>query len=145
MPMSDALAIAPVRGRPFPKGNPGRQSGSQNRVTRFASALLDDQAEALLQKAFEMALNGDGPMLKFLLSRILPRERTIKIHMPQLDKADDTVPVMEAIMRAIREGDISPSEGAALAVVAKENREAIDLVEAVKRLDDLQQKVRRQS
>ena len=48
---------------------------------------------------------------------------------------------MAAILRAVGEGQISPSEGAALAAVIKESREAIDLVEAVKRIDALKQKI----
>jgi len=64
-----------VRGRPFANGNSGRPKGSKNRSTVLASALLDGEQEALLRKAIEEAKAGNISMLKFLLSRVLPRDR----------------------------------------------------------------------
>ena len=63
------------RGRPFANGNPGRKPGSKNRTTLVAAALLEGEAEELVRKAIELAKAGDVAMLKFLLERILPRER----------------------------------------------------------------------
>jgi hypothetical protein len=131
-----------VRGRPFIKGNPGRKVGSVNRVTKVAAALLADEAGALVRKAIDLAVNGDVAMLKFLLGRVLPRERPIKIELPDLDFADDAVEATATIMRAVAEGNISPSEGAALTTIVKANREAIELADAVKRLDVLEEKMK---
>jgi hypothetical protein len=99
-----------VRGRPFVTGNPGRKLGSRNRATVIASGLLEDDAEALVRKAVELAKAGDVVMLKFLLGRILPRERLIKLELPRLDFADDAVEALVGcIMRAVLEGKISPT------------------------------------
>ena len=57
----------------------------------------------LLRKAIEMARNGDVVMLKFLLSRILPRERGIRIDLPKMDFADDAVEVLGQITHAATE------------------------------------------
>ena len=78
------------RGRPFANGNPGRKPGSRNRATLLA-ALLDGKAKDLVRKALEIAMAGDVGMLKFLLGRILPRERLIKLDLPRMDFADDAV------------------------------------------------------
>jgi hypothetical protein len=83
--------VPAVRGRPFADGNSGRKPGSKNRGTIIAAALLEGDAEALLRKAIEVALSGDVPMLRFLLGRILPRDRVIKIGLPQMEFADDGV------------------------------------------------------
>ena len=139
--MPDSNSISIVRGRPFAKGNAGRPAGSKNRSTLIAAELLEREIEPLVQKALEMARNGDAQMMKFLLSRLLPRDRTVQLSLPDFDHADDAVAVMAAILRAVGEGQISPSEGAALAAVIKESREAIDLVEAVKPIDALKQKI----
>ena len=66
------------RGRPFAKGNSGRRPGSKNRSSVVAASLLAGEKTALLRKAIELALNGDVPMLKFLLGRLLPRDRLIE-------------------------------------------------------------------
>ena len=89
------------RGRPFANGNPGRKPGSRNRTTLLAAALLDGEAEELVRKALELAKAGDVHMLKFLLGRILPRERLIKLDLPRMESADDAV---EAIGKVISEG-----------------------------------------
>jgi hypothetical protein len=104
------LPMSATRGRPFANGNPGRKPGSKNRTTLVAAALLDGEAEELVRKAVELAKAGDVPMLKFLLSRILPRERVIKLDLPRMDFADDAVEALGCIMRAVSEGSISPAK-----------------------------------
>ena len=79
-----------TRGRPFANGKPG----SKNRATLFAAALLEGEVEKLLRKAVALAKAGDVGMLKFLLGRVLPRERLIKFDLPHMDFADDAVEVL---------------------------------------------------
>jgi hypothetical protein len=67
-----------------------------------------------VRKGVELAKAGDVPMLKFLLGRILPRERLIELDLPEMNFADDAVEALGYIMRAVSEGRISPSEAAAL-------------------------------
>ena len=81
-------------------------------------------------------------MLKFLLDRILPRERSIKLDLPPMDFADDAVEALGCIMRGVSEGAISPSEGAALATIVKSYTAAIDMADVVKRLDSLEAQVK---
>ncbi len=94
-PLVTPLSAAP-RGRPFANGNPGRKPGSKNRTTAVATALLDGEAEELVRKAVDLAKAGDVPMLKFLLSRILPRERPVKLDLPPMNFADDAVVALGA-------------------------------------------------
>ena len=143
MGRSDTTPIqAPTaRGRPFANGNAGREPGSKNRTTLVAAALLEGEADELLRTAVALAKDGDIPMLKFLLGRILPRERLIKVELPSMDFADDGVVAIERIMRAVSEGQISPSEGAALATLVKSYTAAIDMADVVKRLDSLETRI----
>lgn len=136
------ISLPAVRGRPFANGNPGRRTGSKNRTTAVAQALLEGEAEALVRKGIDLALAGDSQMLKFFLGRILPRERTVSLDLPKLEFADDVVEATALITSAVAHGVISPSEGAALAAVVNANREAIDVADVVKRLDMLEAKVK---
>lgn len=140
-PDSPGTSITAVRGRPFVTGNPGRKPGSRNRTTIVAAALLEGQAEALTRKAIELALAGDVVILKFLLGRILPRERPLQLDLPAIQFADDAVEALGAVIRAVSEGRLGASEGAALATVMKSFSEAIDLADVVKRLDSLEAKL----
>jgi hypothetical protein len=133
-----------ARGRPFPKGNGGRKPGSKNRTTLIATALLAGEEEGLVRKAVEIAKAGDVSMLKFLLGRILPRERSINIDLPHsIYGDDDPVEALATIIRAVAEGKISPSEGAALSSMMEAYRRASADAELAQRMDGLEATLRK--
>jgi hypothetical protein len=127
-----------ARGRPFAKGNPGRPRGSKNRTTAIAQALLADEETELVRKGIEVAKAGDVQMLKFLLDRLLPKDRLIKIDIPRLDFADDAIDGMAAISDAIANGRITPSEGAALSSMISGFSRTIDIWELSRRIEAIE-------
>ena len=126
------------RGRPFPKGNGGRKPGSKNRATLVAQNLLKGEEEALVRKAIELALTGDGPMLKFLLDRILPKQRSVQLALPDMIRADNAVDALGAIANAVADGDIAPSEAAPFATLIDTYARAIKVHEHESRLDKIE-------
>jgi hypothetical protein len=104
--------------------------------------LLEGETKQLVRKAVELAKGGDVPMLKFFLGRLLPRERVVKLDLPHMEFADDAVEALGAIMQAVSEGAISPSEGAAVATLINSYTKAIDTADLVKRMDALEAKVK---
>jgi len=130
-----------VRGRPFRNGNGGRRRGSKNKNSLILAALSNGDKEVLVHKGLELAKAGDVSMLKFFLSRILPRERSIRIDLPQMEFADDAVETLGLIVRAVSEGSITPAEGADLANLVNFYARAIDIADLVKRLDALEAKI----
>jgi hypothetical protein len=139
---NNAPKVLATRGRPFARGNPGRRPGAKNRTTIATAALLEGEAQQLLRTAVELAKAGNVVMLKFLLGRILLRERLIELDLPRMDFADDAVEALGHIMRAVSEGKISPSEGAALAGLMNAFTDAIEMADVVKRLDALEAQVK---
>ena len=87
-----------------------------------------------MRKAIELANAGDRDMLKFLLGRILPRDRRVKLDLPRLEFADDAVTALGEIVEAIAAGEITPSEAAAVATLVDVQRRAIDQAEIERRL-----------
>ena len=134
--------VVAARGRPFEKGNGGRKLGSKNRSSLVSAALLEGEVEDLVRKAVEMAKAGDVQMLKFLLSRMLPRERPIKFDLPIMNFADDAVEALGSIAQAVSEGTITPGEGAALATLINSYARAIDIADLVARIDVLEAKIK---
>jgi len=60
-------------------GNPkGRPLGARDKATQLAEALLAGQAEALIQKAVQMALAGDTLMMKLCVDRLVPPMQRIE-------------------------------------------------------------------
>jgi len=114
-PSTEKSAQKP-RGRPFEpgqSGNPnGRPKGARNRVTRAVEALIDGQGEALAAEAVAKALQGDSPMLRALLSTLVPprRERTVEFELPKIESADDLPKASSAVITACAAGELSPHE-----------------------------------
>jgi hypothetical protein len=100
---------------------------------------LEGDAEELIRKAIELAKGGNVAMLKMFLGPILPRERLIQIELPHATDPDhDPVETLVQVIRAVTEGKISPSEGAAIASLLESYRKTLELAEVVERLDKLE-------
>src|SRR5450759_4225430 len=119
------------RGRPFAKGNGGRKLGARNRASLLADALLEGEEEELVRKGIELAKAGDPQMLKFFLDRILSKERPVKIDLPLIESRRDLTAAYAAIVKAVGAGEITPSEGSAVAALLASIARFIDDVEVV--------------
>jgi hypothetical protein len=131
---------ARVRGRPFEKGNGGRRPGSRNRTTVVAEALLKREEVPLQRKAIELAKAGDVQMLKFLLDRILPKERSVCVDIPQMEAASNAIDALGAIIDAVGSGRIAPNEGSAVASLVVARARMINDAELNLRLDDIEKR-----
>ena len=101
-------------------GNPrGRPMGSRNNATLACEALLEGQAEALTQKAVEMALAGDPVALRICLERICPvrKDRAVRFPLPPITSARDAADIAAAIAQAVAAGHLTPSEAAEIGKV----------------------------
>jgi hypothetical protein len=107
-----------------------------------AEALLKGEEEALVRKAIELALSGDVPLLKFLLDRILPKERPVRVQFPELDGSSDAVDALTVVIEAVGAGQIAPSEAAALASVIAAYARTIDHAEVEERLDKIEKELK---
>jgi hypothetical protein len=76
----------------------------------LAEALLEGDAEAFYRKGRERALAKDSQMLRFFLSRFLPKERCVRVPLYELNGSSDAVEALAAIIRAAASGQITPSE-----------------------------------
>jgi hypothetical protein len=115
----------------------GRPPGSKNKATLLAGRLAAEKGNELLNKAVEVALAGNIPMLKFLLERILPRERTVEFDLFPLEKAHDSIDAVSDIVQALAEGQITPREAADLGQVVSTYVRAVETTEAEEVFDDL--------
>lgn len=135
------------RGRPFAKGNGGRRPGSRNRSTLVAEALLRGEESELMRKGIELAKGGDPQMLKFFLDRILPKDRPVKIDLPDVDSPGTAAEALSAIIRAVAAGEIAPAEGASVANLVAGLHRFVDITSFEELIKDLQatvEKLRRE-
>ena len=59
-----------------------------------------------------------------------------------MEFADDAAEALGAVMQAVSEGKISPSEGAAIATLINSYTQAIEMADVVKRLDSLEAQIK---
>lgn len=122
-------------------GNPaGRPQGARNKATEIAESLLDGSAEALTERALELAMQGDATALRLCLERIIPprRHRPVRLGLKPVRDAADLGPAMAAITMAAVEGAITPSEGAELARIVEIFVRAVEASDFEKRLRDVE-------
>lgn len=131
---------ANTRGKPFEPGNPGKPKGARHRVTRAVEALLEGQAETLTKRAIDAALAGDSTALRLCLERICPppRDRPIQFTAPDIATGADVPKALAAVIRAVAAGELTPSEGSALASLLDRYRAAYELADIETRLRALE-------
>ena len=114
---------------PGQSGNPaGRPKGARNKATLALETLLDGQAEALTQKAIELALGGDMMALRMCLDRILParRDRPVSIEMVRPANVFSTRCIIACVPQALclvnadprRDEKLRPIQNARAATIA---------------------------
>jgi hypothetical protein len=87
-----------------------------------------------------MAKAGDAQMLKFLLDRILPKERSVRVDLPPIDHASDAVDALRAIIDAVATGQIAPTEGSAIATLISMYARAVNDAKFDLRLDEIEKR-----
>lgn len=132
------------RGRPFQKGrsgNPGgRPKGARNATTLALEILLDGQANALTQKAIDLALAGDMAALRLCLDRIMPprKDRPVTFALPEIKGAQDAAAVVSAVLAAVASGELTPSDAAEIGKLIDSYVKAFETAELAERLERLE-------
>jgi hypothetical protein len=117
------------KGRPFEPGNKfgrGRPRGSRNKRSLLAEQLLESHAEPVVRKALVEALRGDTPLLRTMLSYILPRRRdvTVKTGPLPVHTVEELAQSSEEVFQRAVSGQITLPEA----------HELMDLIESQRRV-----------
>lgn len=124
-------------------GNPsGRPAGARHKVTRAIEALLEGQADALTQKAIDMALGGDGPALRLCLDRIAPprKDMPVSFALPPIKSAADTVAASSSLLDAVAAGEVTPDEAGRVMALLTSHRALVETGDLEQRIEALETK-----
>ena len=108
---------------PFQKGQSGNPAGrpreSRNKTSIRMQEMLEEKAEALVNKVVELAMGGNIAALRLCLDRLVPTRRSepLSCEMPPLARAADAVAAIGGIASAAVAGDVTADEAAKLAKV----------------------------
>ena len=134
----------PTQFKPGQSGNPaGKPKGTRNATTLALEALLDGQASALTQKAINLALAGDMAALRLCLDRILPprKDSPVAFDLPEMKTLNDTVPAMGALVKAVGQGDLTPTEAGELTKMVQAFAKIIETAELEERVRKLEEAI----
>jgi hypothetical protein len=103
--------------------------------------LVEGEAEQLARKALELAQAGDVPCLRLLLNTLSPprKSQTIDINIPAVKSAKDIPALNEAIWAAVRDGQVTAEETAALALLLARSIEAFEVEDLGRRIEALEE------
>jgi hypothetical protein len=127
--------------KPGQSGNPkGRPRGSLNKTTLATQTLLDGEAEVLTRKVLDLAKAGNPMALRLCFERLLPprKDRPINFDLPPIQGAADLTQALEAILRAVAQGEITPGEGQVLTGMLEAYRKGWETVGFEARLTALE-------
>jgi len=126
----------------FATGNPGKPKGSRHRATQATQRLIDDQSEAITQKAVAMALAGDTVALRLCIERIAParKDAPVEFNLPNVESAADAAKAAAALLRAVSEGAVTPLEGATVMGLLEQYRRTLEASEFEKRIEALERR-----
>jgi len=124
----------------FTTGNSGKPRGTRHKATQAVLSLLDGQAEALTQRAVQLALAGDSTALRLCLERLAPprKDAPVSFTLPQISTASDAVSAAGAVLQAVSQGDLTPSEGAQIMGLVDSFRRTLEITELEARLAALE-------
>ena len=105
-----------------------------------AEMLLQGEAEAITRKCVDMAMEGNSTALRLCVSRMLPvkRDRNINIDLPALKGAKDSLGAISAVLNAVANGEIRPSEGQAVASTLETHRRTFEVEELEHRIETME-------
>lgn len=122
-------------------GNPnGRPKGSRNRITVAVESLLDGEADTITRKAIELAKSGDMAAILLCMDRVAParRDRCIRFELPKIEKAKDAARAGAAILAAVSEGEMTPSEASEVMKVVESYSRTLMVSDFETRLERLE-------
>jgi hypothetical protein len=133
---------ADTRFKPGQSGNPsGRPKGARHRTTVAIEALLEGEGEALTRKAIDLAKAGDMQALRLCMDRLAPprRDSPVAFDLPEMKTVSDAVLAMGALVKAVAEGDLTPTEAAELTRMVQAFAKIIETAEFEERIRKLEE------
>jgi len=145
-PKKDQSSERDQTGRFLPgaSGNPqGKPLGSRNYASVLVENLLDGQAQALAQKAIEMALAGHVLALRLCLERLAParKERHMVLELPAPETAQGISAGFAKVVEALTQGELTPTETKCAAELLEAARRALETTDLARRIEEIEQRL----
>lgn len=129
--------------KPGQSGNPaGKAKGTRHKTTLAIEALMAGDAEAITQKAIEMAKGGDATAIRMCLDRLAPprKDAAVCFSLPPIKTIADAVEASSSLLASIADGDVTPDEGSRIMSLLTSHKVLVETGEFERRLEALEAK-----
>ncbi len=92
------------------------------------------------RKAVELALDGDTTALRLCLERIAPprKDAPVTFDLPTMNSAADAAQAAGAVLNAVADGDLTPTEGAHIMALVETYRRTLETSDLETRIATLE-------
>ena len=120
-----------------PKSN--SRKGKKNKSTLILEKLGGDRADELLEKLFELAMEGDSTSLKILADKLWPNVKSspVRFKLPPVEKVEDLPLLTAALLSAVSEGKVAPDAASQIAALIQSHVKSVELNSQQVELDRL--------
>lgn len=128
-------------------GNPkGKPKGARNKTTVIAQSLLEGEAEALVRKVVQLALDGDLTCLRICIERLVPpkKDAPMDIDLPEIGSAADIPKLLAVLAAKLGQGDLTPAEVRVMIDLAEVAGRLFGVADLDRRISVLEQKAKRE-
>lgn len=126
--------------QPGVSGNPrGRPRGSRDKRTVLRER-LQAHADEILDRVVELAKQGDPVALRLAVDRLVTpvREDPVRFPLPPIARAEDCAAAQAAVLAALAEGALLPSEADTLTRLIESLRRAFETGDLATRLERIE-------
>ena len=121
-------------GSAFQPGNTfgrGRPKGSRNKATIALQEMLDGHGEMITKKCEQLAMQGDATAMRLSMERLIPprKEQPVTFKVPAGTGAAKITATLDAILRDLSRGKLTPAEALDIASILEGSRKAIQTEE----------------
>ena len=136
----------------FKKGESGNPQGRPQGIIDKRSELgelLKPHASALVEKAVELALEGDVNALRLCLERLIPKAKDETINLvlqaQDLTKPELLLNINSMVINAVSGGELTPEKGKTITGIIEAQRKLLETVNIEGRLTALEKREKRGS
>lgn len=141
----------------MPKGGArkgaGRKPGTLNQRSAEMAADILGSGKSPLEYLLEVMVDENADQKRrdwaaekaaaFIHPRPAPTPRAVQFQLPTIDTAKDMPGAIAGVLKAVTEGEISPSEAQSVVAIIEAQRKAVETTELLERIEALEGRVTR--
>ncbi|MBY2932706.1 hypothetical protein [Rhizobium leguminosarum] len=136
-----------------PRPGSGRKPGTLNQRTVELTADILGSGKTPLQYLLEVMVDESADQKRrdwaaekaaaFIHPRPAPTPRTVQLQLPTIDTAKDMPGAIAGVLKAVTEGEISPSEAQSVVAIIEAQRKAVETTHLLERIEALEGRITR--